>query len=353
MYLPHLRNAVYQQLITADNLLDRASGRSEPFVEATAEDFNFDGRQEVQLANNRLLALIAPSRGGQLYELDVRSICHNLLATLTRRPEAYHRKVLAGNDGRNDVAGISDRVVFKHANLDQRLQYDASPRKSLLDHFYDPGATLTAVARGEAAERGDFLNRPYEARVRRNPDRIQVQLSSARGTSTASRIRITKEIDNAGSRGSSTGLEIAYLLEGLRPERPVHFAIEMNFAGLPSGADDRYFYGEQHRRLGQLLGTRGSTSVSNAGSSWAWWTSGSASTAASTISRPAGIWTFPIETVSQSEGGFELVHQSVVVKPHWHVQPDAEGRWSTTLQLAIDTTQAESRQERQAIAITR
>ena len=36
------------------------------------------------------------------------------------------------------------------------------------------------------------------------------------------------------------------------------------------------------------------------------------------FSRPTAIWTYPIETVSQSEGGFELVHQSVAVQPHWH-----------------------------------
>ena len=30
----------------------------------TADDFNFDGRQEVQLANDKLVALLAPSRGG-------------------------------------------------------------------------------------------------------------------------------------------------------------------------------------------------------------------------------------------------------------------------------------------------
>ena len=71
-----------------------------------------------------------------LYELDVRSICHNLLATLARRPEAYHRKMLAGaNNGNGQVASIHDRVVFKQAGLDQRLQYDRWPRKSLLDHF--------------------------------------------------------------------------------------------------------------------------------------------------------------------------------------------------------------------------
>jgi alpha-amylase len=47
--------------------------------------------------------------------------------------------------------------------------------------------------------------------------------------------------------------------------------------------------------------------------------------------------------VSQSEGGFELVHQSVAVLPHWVVIPDAEGRWSMTMRLSIDTLLAESR----------
>ena len=60
-------------------------------------------------------------------------------------------------------------------------------------------------------------------------------------------------------------------------------------------------------------------------------------------SQPASIWTYPVETVSQSEGGFELVHQSVAVLPHWIVVPDAEGRWSMTMRLSVDTHLAESR----------
>ena len=40
---------------------------------------------------------------------------------------------------------------------------------------------------------------------------------------------------------------------------------------------------------------------------------------------PAGLWCFPIETVSQSEGGFEGVYQSSAVIPHWHVTADASG----------------------------
>ena len=66
--------------------------------------------------------------------------------------------------------------------------------------------------------------------------------------------------------------------------------------------------------------------------------------------QPASIWTYPVETVSQSEGGFELVHQSVAVLPHWIVVPDAEGRWSVTVRLAIDTQLAESRMPQIALA---
>ena len=62
-----------------------------------------------------------------------------------------------------------------------------------------------------------------------------------------------------------------------------------------------------------------------------------------TTSRPTHFWTFPIETVSQSEGGFELVHQSTVVQPHWFVTGDRDGRWSVTMQLELDTSRAEGR----------
>ncbi len=343
VYLPHLRNAVFNQLIAAENLLDRAEGRTEPWVAAVAEDFNFDGRQEVQLAGNRLSALLAPARGGQLYELDVRSICHNLLATLTRRPEAYHRKVLAGNDGRNDVAGVSDKIIFKQAGLDTRLQYDASQRKSLLDHFYAPEASLAAVARGEAPEHGDFLARIYDARLRRNPDRIQVQLS-AQGNVDGQPLRITKGVT---LEAGSASLEIAYLLEGLVPQKPLHFGVELNFSGLPSGADDRYFYGDERHRLGQLGMQLDLHEAREIGLVDEWL----GIDVNLHLSRPSGVWTFPIDSVSQSEGGFELVHQSVVVQPHWIVQGDADGRWSVTMNLSIDTALAESRLETSAVAV--
>ncbi|MGD9127439.1 MAG: DUF1926 domain-containing protein [Planctomycetia bacterium] len=336
IYLPHLRNAVYEKLISADNLLDRAKGLGDPWVEASAEDYNFDGHQEIRLAGDRLFALIEPMAGGRLYELDVRSIRHNLLATLARRYEAYHEKVLAGETPPNgECTSIHDLVVFKQKDLDKRVQYDDYRRKSMIDLFYDADVSLESVVAGTAENRGDFRDGAYEARIRRNPDRIQVQLTRQGVVYDNTPIRITKGISLA--EGSST-LEIAYLLEDLPQGSSFHFASEFNFAGMPAGADDRYFHDLDGNQLGQLGTKLDLNSVNGLGLVDEWLGLGVELGA----SRETNFWTFPIETVSQSEGGFELVHQSVVVLPHWHVTPDAEGRWSVTLRLGVDTSRAEN-----------
>jgi len=345
IYLPHLRNAVYHHLIAADNLLDQATRPPGEWVEAKIDDFNFDARQEVQLANDRLLTLLAPAAGGQMYELDCRAIRHNLLATLARRPEAYHAKVAAGaNVGQGHVASIHDRVVFKQEGLDRQLQYDQHLRKSLLDHFFDLDVSLEQLARGQAVEQGDFLAGVYEARVRRNPNRIQVLLVRE-GMAAGQPVRITKGVTlNAGS----AVLEIAYLLEGLPRDRALHFGVEFNFAGLPAGADDRYFHDLKQQRLGQLGTQLNLTDAYGLGLVDEWL----GIDVGLKLSKPTHFWTYPVATVSQSEAGFELVHQAVCVIPHWHVVADAEGRWSVTMTLALDTRLAESRMPAPACATT-
>ncbi len=222
-------------------------------------------------------------------------------------------------------------MVFKQEGLDKCVHYDSYPRKSLLDHFYDNDVTLESVARVQAPERGDFLAAAYEARVRRNPERIQVLLIRE-GMAAGLPVRITKGVTL--SAGSNC-LEIAYLLEGLPPDRALHFGVEFNFAGLPAGADDRYFHDLHDNRLGQLGSQLDLYDAEGLGLVDEWLGIG----VGLRLSRPSGIWTFPIQTVSQSEGGFELVHQSVVVQPHWLVTPDADGRWNVTIHLALDTAQ--------------
>jgi len=336
LYLPHLRNAIYHHLIRAENVLDEAAGRHGGWVDAEAGDLNFDARQEVCLSNDKLLVFAAPATGGMLYELDVRAIAHNLLATMQRRPEAYHAKVLGGakHEG-NGAASIHDRVVCKQEGLHERVQYDHHLRKMLIDHFYPLDADLQQVAGGTAEELGDFVHAAFEARLRRNPDRIQLQMIRE-GIADGAEVRITKGVT---IEAGSPALEIAYYLENLPGDRPLHFGCEFNLAGLPAQADDRYFYAPGSDHLGHLGTWLDLPSAESIGLVDHWL----GIDVQLAANRPAGIWTFPIETVSQSEGGFELVHQSVVLQPHWIIQPTHDRTWSVTMKLLADTSEAESR----------
>ena len=337
IYLPHLRNAVFKHLIAADNLIDRAIGLEENQVSAAHSDYNFDGRDEIKLWNDDLVAWITPSEGGQIYELDIREICHNLGASISRRPEAYHEKVKKGaNENSDENASIHDRVVFKQEGLDERLQYDSYKRNSLIDHFYDNDISLDQIANGEAMERGDFASGAFGAKVRQNPDRVQVQLVRE-GNAWGIPLTIKKGVT---FNASSNVVEIAYLIEDLPQDQELHFASEFNLAGIPANADDRYFH-RAGERLGQVQTKLELTGVSELGLTDEWL----GVDLVFKTNRPSGIWTYPVETVSQSEGGFELVHQAVVVQPHWLVKGDPNGKWTVTIALKVDSTKAIERKK--------
>ncbi len=328
IYLPHLRNAVYFHLICADNLIDRAVGQAANTIEAA--DFNFDLRPEVRLCNRDLICWFRPSAGGQMYELDLRDIGHNLLATMQRRREAYHEKVKRGPQQQHGhAASIHDRVVFKQENLDQHLVYDASPRKSLIDHFWSMEATPDQVARCQAPDLGDFATGQYQSTLRRDPQRNQI-LMRREGRVGDHPITITKGVTLGPS---DQPLLIAYLLEGLPTDQTWRFAIEFNFAGLAAGKEDRQFLDAKGQPLGDVGRSLDLSHCDRLSLTDQWlglqidlnWDC------------PGGVWTFPIQTVSQSESGFELVHQSTVVQPHWLVRGDEQGRWAVQLQLSVQT----------------
>lgn len=330
IYLPHLRNAVYQHLLYAENLLQGTLQPQQEWVVAESGDFNFDGRAEIRLANDKLAAWVTPHNGGHVYELDLMQIGHNLGATLARRNEAYHAKVRQGeNQAAGEAASIHDLVVFKQEGLDQRLQYDDRMRNSLIDHFWDEDISLDSLMDSTAMERGDFADGDFAAKIRRNPDRIQVMLSRE-GNAWGVPLKLTKGLTiNQGS----DEIEIAYLIEGLPKDRSFRFAVEFNFAGLPDGQENRFFSdadGQKIGHLGEKIELQNARELSLT-DEWLGLQIKLSSDQDTTL------WAYPVQAVSQSESGFELVHQSVCVQPSWIVKGDVNGRWSARIKLKMQT----------------
>lgn len=328
IYLPHLRNATYREFIAADNLLERINGRVGSYIHSVSEDFDKDLYPEVRMSNEQLIAYVAPFRGGMLYELDMREAQHNLLATMQRRPESYHKKILAATSSTGDgAASIHNRIVFKQEGLSQRLQYDNHARKSMIDHFWDNDLSFESLVGNHAMERGDFVGKPYEAKIRRS-DRSVELVMKCDGNAWGIPLTLTKSL--LMTAGSDC-MKVNYLIEGLPQDEHLHFASEWNWAGMPSGANDRFFFDEVGAHMGDLGSKLDLYDMQHLGLIDQWL----GVSVQIHFNRPTSIWAFPIATVSQSEGGFEMVHQSVCVMPHWLVRGDSDGLWSCSMDITI------------------
>ncbi len=339
LYLPHLRNAVYHGLIAADNALDDAQGQTGPRVALEVADLNLDARQEVRLENEAMIALVRPARGGHLYELDVRRIATNLMATLDRRPEPYHEAIReAARRGDNGGSGLSaidgtGPLAIKQRGLEDLLVYDQHPRKALVDHFYPLDLSGDDLVAGREVEQGDFVEGAYLARVQRDGRRVAVVMERpGRAGDHAIRIRKTIEL-HAGS----PDLSVAYLLEDLPRDVCLHFAVEINLAAMAGHDPDRFFSDAAGVRLGMLDARLDLAHASGVCLTDEWlnlsvalgWT------------ESAGLWTFPIRTVSRSEGGIEGVFQSSVILPHWHVTADERGTWEVHLRIGLGAARSQ------------
>ena len=260
----------------------------------------------------------SPAQGGQLYELDVRAICHNLLATLTRREEAYHETVRAGESAASgDVASIHDRVVFKQAGPRPAAAIRPLPPQEPRRSFLSARRDARGGRRGHLRGAGRFRRRPVRSQAApqpgphagaahaRRPRRRAARCGSPRASRSKraarrSRLRTCSKACRPARRSTSASSSTS---PACRPAATI------------ATSTTRDGNVARPARHAARSGGRRLRSASP--------TSGSASTSSCKIDRPSALWTFPIETVSQSEAGFELVHQSVVVQPHWFVEADA------------------------------
>ncbi len=104
------------------------------------------------------------SRGGSLSEMDYRPKTFNILATLTRRKEGYHQKLLEsrGEASGEKVKTIHEIFDLKESDLDQYLHFDDYRRASFLDHFIPDPMDFESFRRCQHQEEGDFVKELYE-----------------------------------------------------------------------------------------------------------------------------------------------------------------------------------------------
>ncbi len=159
LYLPHLRQAVYANLIRAESMLP-------PGPPITLYDADCDGHVDVRLRSESLMALVSPLRGGSIWSLDHLPMRVALLDTLRRRREPEYdeleRSVHATSAKDEGAVSIHDTVRVKEPGMHQFLRVDPYPRDAFLDHFYPPALRWQDLHDACARDLGDFAAGPYE-----------------------------------------------------------------------------------------------------------------------------------------------------------------------------------------------
>ena len=347
LYLPHLRSAVYEHLIQAEYLADRVLKMQGPVLRGKAPgkkaakdswlsiergDFDRDGNEEL-MANTELMNIfVDPADGGRITELDWKPRSFNLTNSLTRRREGYHDKIV--HAGKESAAGgaktIHDRVVVKEEGLQHHLQYDWYTRGSLLDHFLESGVDLASFIRCEYYEAGDFVLGAYGATVRKQRDSAALVLERE-GNAAGLRTRICKTI---ALRASGHAVTVRYEITNLdKEELNTTFGSEFNFSLLAGNAHDRYYEIPGHIMDKRNLASLGETNNVRQVSLVDEWLKLSVILA---FSQAAVLWRAPVETVSQSEAGFERVYQSSMVMPLWRLSLGPGKTWETEITIGIE-----------------
>ena len=324
LYLSHLRAAVYQHLIRAEQLAD--AERHAPAVkwlELAETDFDGDLQPEVLVSTQLMSAYVDPWRGGTLVEWDLKSRELNILDTLTRRPEAYHtglmkhRKRAQTGAKREKATSIHELVRTGDDALQRYLVYDTYRRVSLIDRFMPPATRMQDFANARFTELGDFVEQPYTYETRIGNGTARIALSRQGKLTVRGRripLAVTKTITVAQDRSQ---LSLIYLLEQRGREGcQMLFGTELNLS--PVFALSEELAGAREEITSVAL-TPSKTDVR----------------LQITTSSPATVWQFPVYTVSQSEKGFERGLQGWCILPLWVVELEPGNRWEVQLTCSL------------------
>jgi len=322
LYLNYLRHAVYQNLITAERLAEIVQWGGEKRLEYEMIDLDKDLQPEVLITNENLGAILKPSYGGSLIELDYRPMRFNLTNVLSRRPEAYHRKLkraqLSSLSRAEQPKSIHDLSLAREEGLEEALMYDWYIRYSFMDHFFGEDTTFDQFRRCQYPELGNFVNQAYElVEVKKSEDseRLAVLLRRRGGLFKQEGEYPLDICKRFLFHRHTAEMEVEYAIINHSPaEVDFWFGVEMNLTLLAGDDPQRYFLfpdlpGEDQRLCSsavlpwvervhlrdEFFGFEVGIQVAPAGE----------------------LWRFPLETVSQSERGLEKTYQGTVLLFHW------------------------------------
>ncbi|MBI1883954.1 MAG: DUF1926 domain-containing protein [Chlamydiae bacterium] len=319
LYLNYLRHANYTHLIKAEDIaLKTHKGR----LHLENLDYNCDGKDEILLSTKNFNLYLQPHEGGSVCELDYRPKHFNLTNVLTRREESYHEKIAHAEKEKQQTGGgqpksIHDISTVKEEGLEQFLFYDWYTRFSFLDHLIHPATTLQQFYECRFREEGDFVNQPYTTeKIEKRENQVSIALKREghlfREGFPPHPLTIRKTFSHDSK--SHDSFQIHYRVTSSENQTAeIWFGTELNLT-LLCGNDAKRYYRFNSQKPHVLLGAKGEMATCERVEMV---NDEDHFTIQISSSPPTTVWYFPLETISQSESGFERTYQGSCILLLW------------------------------------
>ncbi|PYT94265.1 MAG: hypothetical protein DMG36_05800 [Acidobacteria bacterium] len=308
IYAPHLRTDPARNLIRAEAIADRLTpGALAPRLEML--DYDADGANELLFTSPEFQALLKPGDGGAITALDFRPAATTLVNSILRRPEAYHARLReAAGATATGAVSIHEQTRVKEPGLERFLRYDRWPRHAFRILIFDPSRTQadfeTLELREDAGFAGGAFSVKNSSALTAELFRADTLLLHGKAEGSAQKLLLFKHFSfNPSPNGFEVACEIQLKLK--EPlEKPVAVGIESIINLLAPAEPDRFF-----ERVRVALHAPLSE----------------------------GFWVAPIETVSESEEGFERVYQGSQILAVWRPPLTAQKAWSARLVWRLES----------------
>lgn len=291
LYLPHLREASYGHLLRAEKLAVEG-----PDPGWRIEDYDADGEGEAIIRGGAYAAIAKPRAGGALVEIDHYALSRNLADVLGRRREAYHIERSPAHSA--EGGSIHELAKTLPGEARDLFRYDTDERLSGLDRIYEPGAAIGSLDAAARDDRAGFARARYRCDVRE-----AVLCLRATGTAALSSGPVSLDVEKTFTLGDG-GIDAGLVIRNQGPA-----AVTFLF-----GSEWNLYQSPEEFRL-----EAGGASL--CGGRLRWEAAG------------ASVRAFPIETLSQSERGYDIIHQGYCLLALWRIDLPPGGGFDAKIRL--------------------
>ena len=320
IYSPHLRTAPWRALVEAEALADGLVNRDNGWVDSKRTDFDSDGRDEICFTSAAYSAVLAPADGATICALDFRPSKATLINSMTRRMESYHSRLKnAASAAGSGAVSIHDVVRAKEPGLEKLLRYDRWFRHCFRTLVFPANQTFADYEQLRLDAHAGIAAGNYSA-GELSEARVTLCYKSADGWHADKEFLFTLRdagFDLAGNTDVTA-----------KDPASVQVGIELVLNFLAPEASDRYFEagGERHPLRWSATVPGPELRVVDRYQN-----------VAATLSAPGAreFWVSPIETVSDSEDGFERVYQGSQILAVWPVEIKPGQGWRGGVSLQV------------------